>query len=96
MRYHLYAVDHILSRAVTYLLVSALLAVTFSVIVTAAGRAIGDRAGGSSIPAVLGTLGAVAVAAPAYRGFQEAIDRRFNRRRYDALARVRDYLPRPR
>ena len=95
MRYHLYAVDRILSRAVTYLLVSGLLAVTFSVIVTAAGQAIGDRAGGSSVPAVLGTLGAVAVAAPAYRGFQEAIDRRFNRRRYDALARVRDHLHDP-
>lgn len=94
MRYQLYAVDRILSRAVTYLLVSALLAVTFSVIVTAAGQAIGDR-GGGSIPAVLGTLAAVAVAAPAYRGFQEAIDRRFNRRRYDALTRVRDYLHDP-
>lgn len=95
VRYQLYAVDRILSRAVTYLLVSALLALTFSVIVTAAGRAIGDRADGSSIPAVLGTLGAVAVAAPAYRGFQEAIDQRFNRRRYDALTRVRDYLHDP-
>jgi len=95
VRYQLYAVDRILSRAVTYLLVSALLALTFSVIVTAAGQAIGDRAGGSSIPAVLGTLGAVAVAAPAYRGFQEAIDRRFNRRRYDALTRVQDYVHDP-
>jgi signal transduction histidine kinase len=95
VRYQLYAVDRILSRAVTYLLVSALLAVTFSVIVTAAGQAIGDRAGGSSIPAVLGTLGAVAVAAPAYRGFQQAIDRRFNRRRYDALTRVQDYVHDP-
>ena len=95
VRYQLYAVDRILSRAVTYLLVSALLAVTFMVIVTAVGQAIGDRGGGSSIPAVLGTLAAVAVAAPAYRGFQEAIDRRFNRRRYDALTRVRDYLHDP-
>ncbi|HYH11678.1 MAG TPA: histidine kinase, partial [Thermomicrobiales bacterium] len=95
VRYQLYAVDRILSQAVTYLLVSALLAVTFSVIVTAAGQAIGDRGGGSSIPAVLGTLGAVAVAAPAYRGFQEAIDRRFNRRRYDALTQIRNYLHDP-
>lgn len=44
---------------------------------------------------MLGTLAAVAVAAPAYRGFQEAIDRRFNRRRFDALTRVRDYLHDP-
>lgn len=95
VRYQLYAVDRILSRAVTYVLVSALLAATFSVIVTAAGRAIGDRGGGSSVPTVLGTLGAVAIAAPAYRGFQEAIDRRFNRRRYDALTLVRAHLHHP-
>ncbi len=94
-RYHLYDVERILSRALTYLLVSGVLALTFGAVVVAAGQAIGGRLGESSIPAVLGTLVAVAVAAPAYRGFQEALDRRFNRRRFDALRRVREFVRDP-
>ena len=94
-RYHLYDVERILSRAVAYLLVSTLLALTFVTVVVTAGRFFGDRGDGSSVPAVLGTLAAVLVAAPAYRGFQEAVDRRFDRRRFDALAQVRDFAREP-
>jgi signal transduction histidine kinase len=93
-KYHLYDVDQILSRAVTYLLVSCILALTFGAVVVATGRLIGDRAG-STLPAVLGTLAAVAAAAPAYRSLQDAIDRRFNRRRYDAVRMVREYVRAP-
>ena len=56
-RYHLYDVERILSRAVAYLLVSTLLALTFATVVVTAGRFFGDRGDGSSVPAVLGTLG---------------------------------------
>ncbi len=94
-RYHLYDVERVLSRAVTYLLVSAVLAATFAVVVGTAGRLIGDRTGDSQLPAVLGTLAAVAVAAPAYRAFQEAVDRRFNRRRFDTLRLIRAYVREP-
>jgi signal transduction histidine kinase len=93
-RYHLYDVDQILSRAVTYVLVSCVLALTFGAVVVATGRLIGDR-GGSTLPTVLGTLAAVAAAAPAYRSLQDAIDRRFNRRRYDAVRTVREYVRAP-
>ncbi|WP_154402838.1 sensor histidine kinase [Nocardioides speluncae] len=92
-RYHLYDVDRILGRAVAYLLASAVLAITFALVVTAAGLAI--RGGSSDVPVVLGTLGAVAVAIPAYRAFQEAIDRRFHRRRYEAHRQVEAYLRNP-
>lgn len=92
-RYHLYDVDQILGRAVAYLLASAVLGLTFVLVVTAAGLAI--RGGSSDVPVVLGTVGAVAVAAPAYRAFQEAIDRRFHRRRYDAHRQVEDHLHSP-
>jgi signal transduction histidine kinase len=44
---------------------------------------------------VLATLGAVAVAIPAYRGFQDAVDRRFNRRRHDAIRRVQGFVRDP-
>jgi signal transduction histidine kinase len=95
VRYHLYDVERGLSRAVTYLLVSGILAVTFAVVVVTAGRLVGDRGGSSQLPAVLGTLAAVAVAAPAYRAFQEAVDRRFNRRRYDTLRVIRNHVRAP-
>ena len=92
-RYHLYDVERILSRAVAWLLASTVLGLTFVTIVVTAGGVVGDR--GGSVPAVLATLGAVAVAMPAYRGFQEAIDRRFNRRRFDAIRRVEDFVSDP-
>jgi len=93
-KYHLYDVDQILSRAVTYVLVSCILAVTYIGVVVTVGRLIGDR-GGSALPAVLGTLAAVAAALPVYRSFQDAVDRRFNRRRYDAVRMVREYVHAP-
>ena len=93
-KYHLYDVDQILSRAVTYLLVSCILAITYVAVVVTVGRLIGDR-GGSALPSVLGTLAAVAAALPAYRAFQDAVDRRFNRRRYDAVRMVREYVRAP-
>ncbi len=93
-KYHLYDVDQILSRAVTYVLVSGVLAVTYVGVVVTVGRLIGDR-GHSTLPAVLGTLAAVAAAAPAYRSFQSAVDQRFNRRRYDAVRMVREYVRAP-
>ena len=93
-RYHLYEVEQVLSRAVAYLLVSGLLVCTFAAVVITAGRVIGgDRE--SHVPAVLGTLAAVVLAGPAYRAFQEAVDRRFNRRRFETLRVVRDYVREP-
>jgi signal transduction histidine kinase len=94
-RYHLYDVEQIVSRAVAWMLASVVLAVTFLLVVVTAGRFVGDRGGDSSLPAVLATLGAVAVAVPAYRGFQDAIDRRFNRRRYDAIRRIQTFVRDP-
>jgi signal transduction histidine kinase len=93
-RYHLYDVDRILSRAVAWLLVSGVLALTFALIVVTVGRFVGSG-DDASLPAVLGTLGAVAVAAPAYRAFQEAVDRRFDRRRFDAIRRTEEHVRDP-
>jgi signal transduction histidine kinase len=94
-RYHLYDVDQILSRAVTYLLVTGVLAATFATVVVSTGRVVGDQGGGSDLPAVLGTLAAAVAATPVYRAFQEAVDRRFNRRRFEAVRLVREYVRAP-
>ncbi len=94
VKYHLYDVERVLSRAVTYLLVSGVLVFAFAAVVITAGRVVGGRTD-SAIPAVLGTAVAVVLAGPAYRSFQEAVDRRFNRRRFDTLRLVRDYVREP-
>jgi signal transduction histidine kinase len=94
-RYHLYDVEQILSRAVTYLLVSGVLAVTFATVVVTTGRVLGDQGGDSHLPAILGTLAAAVAATPVYRAFQEAVDRRFNRRRFEAVRMVREYVRSP-
>ena len=84
-RYHLYDVERVLSRTATYSLLSTILVATYAGIVW-----LGARGGGrwTTTPEVAATAGALTVAvlaAPLRRGIQDAIDRRFNRRRYDAV-----------
>jgi signal transduction histidine kinase len=95
MQYHLYEVDRIISRAATYLVLSGLIAGAYVAVVILVGRWLGDVAQRSSIAAVLGTLAAVSVALPARRVVQETVDRRFNRRRFDAVQVVRRHLHDP-
>ncbi|MGF7235197.1 MAG: ATP-binding protein [Frankia sp.] len=94
-QYHLYDVEGILSRAVTYLLMSGLLAASYAAAVIVVGQSLAGRTGRSQISAVLATLAAVTVAAPAYRKIQDGVDRRFNRRRFDTLQMIRRYLGDP-
>ena len=90
-RYHLYDVDRILSRALTYALVTGVLVATYVVVVLAVGAAFGE----SQLSAVVATLAAVSVAGPAYRKLQHLVDRRFNRRRFDAVQVIRRYVHEP-
>lgn len=95
MQYHLYDVDRIISRAATYLILSGLIAGVYAAVVIVVGRWFGDVAQRSPVATVLGTLTAVSVALPARRVVQEAVDRRFNRRRFDAVRVVRRHLRDP-
>ncbi|PZF83404.1 sensor histidine kinase, partial [Jiangella anatolica] len=90
-QYHLYDVDRILGRALTYALLTAVLAIVYVVVVVAVGAAVGE----SQLSAVIATLAAVSVAGPARRRLQDAVDRRFNRRRFDAVRLVRDHVRAP-
>jgi signal transduction histidine kinase len=93
-QHHLYDVDRLVSRAVTWLLLTAALIATYVVVVVFVGQSIG-RASDSAIPAVVATLAAVSVAGPLRRGIQDALDRRFNRRRFETLAMLRAYTREP-
>jgi hypothetical protein len=96
LRYRLWDLDRLVSRTVTYALVTGLLAVPYLLILPAATRLAGGF-GGLAVAAA--TLAAVAAFAPLRRRVQELVDRRFNRRRYDATrtvdafaARLRDQV----
>jgi signal transduction histidine kinase len=94
-QYHLYDVDQIISRAATYLILTGVIASVYVAVVVVVGRWSGGVAQRSPGAAVAATLAAVSVALPARRYVQEAVDRRFNRRRYDAIQVVHRHLRDP-
>jgi hypothetical protein len=85
LRYRLWDLDRLVSRTVTYTLVTALLVVPYLLIVPATSRLAG---GAGSLAVAAATLAAVAVFQPLRRRVQDLVDRRFNRRRYDAARTV--------
>jgi hypothetical protein len=91
LRYRLWDLDRLVSRTVTYALVTALLVVPYLLIVPAAGRL---AAGSGSLAVAAATLTAVALFAPLRRRVQSLVDRRFNRRRYDAARTVEHFAAR--
>jgi hypothetical protein len=86
LRYRLWDLDRLISRTVTYALVTGLLVVPYLLIVPAATRLVGNS---GSLAVAAATLAAAAGFQPLRRRVQELVDRRFNRRRYDA-ARTAD------
>jgi hypothetical protein len=81
LRYRLWDLDRLISRTVTYALVTAVLVIPYLLIVPAAGRLAG---GSGSLAVAAATLAAAALFQPLRRRVQAVVDRRFNRRRYDA------------
>jgi hypothetical protein len=98
LRYRLYDLDRIISRTVAYALLTLLLGLCYAGAVLVLGQLFGDIGGQPPSWAVAGgTLAVAAVFQPARRRIQQSVDRRFNRRRYDAAntiaafsARLRD------
>jgi hypothetical protein len=85
LRYRLWDLDRLVSRTVTYALVTGLLILPYLLILPAVTRLAGD-AGGLAVAAA--TLTAVALFTPLRRRVQDLVDRRFNRRRYDAARTI--------
>jgi hypothetical protein len=81
LRYRLYDIDRIISRTLAYAIVTALLAGVYAGLVLLATRVLSFHA---PVAVAAATLAAAALFNPLRRGVQNAVDRRFNRARYDA------------
>ena len=91
LRYRLWDLDRLISRTVTYAVVTALLVVPYLLVVPAAS----ELAAGSGSLAVAGaTLAVAGLFQPLRRRVQALVDRRFNRRRYDAARTVEGFAAR--
>jgi hypothetical protein len=81
LRYRLYDLDRIISRTLAYGLLTLLLGGGYAAVVLGLGQLVGR---GSSLVVAGATLAVAAVFQPARHRVQATVDRRFNRRRYDA------------
>jgi hypothetical protein len=85
LRYRLYEIDKLISRTISYAILTGLLVAVFIGIVALATDVLPFS---SPVAVAASTLAAAALFNPLRRRIQHAVDRRFNRARYDAEAIV--------
>jgi hypothetical protein len=83
LRYRLYDIDRLISRTLSYGLVTGVLAAVFTGSVVALSALPGSLTDGDSLAVALSTLLVAVLFGPLRRRAQAAIDRRFDRARFD-------------
>jgi hypothetical protein len=83
LRYRLYDIDRVISRTLSYAIVTGLLAAVFAGLVVIPAHLLGRRATPDYVIAGA-TLAVAVLVRPLRRRVQDVIDHRFNRRRYEA------------
>jgi ABC-type bacteriocin/lantibiotic exporter with double-glycine peptidase domain len=91
LKYHLYEIDRIVSRVVSYAIITALLAGVFSGLIVLATEVLPVR---TPVAVAVSTLAVAALFNPLRRRVQRAVDHRFNRARYNTAAVVAAFTAR--
>jgi hypothetical protein len=95
LRYRLYDIDRLINRTLVYGSLTTILGLGYGSIVLLLGQVFGGVGGNPPNWAVAGaTLAVAALFQPARRRIQALVDRRFNRRKYDAARTVASFSAR--
>jgi hypothetical protein len=95
LRYRLYDIDRLINRTLVYATLTAVLGLGYAAAVLALGQLFGGVGERTPSGAVAGaTLAVAALFQPARRRIQQAVDRRFNRRRYDVARTIEEFSTR--
>jgi hypothetical protein len=89
LRHDLYDVDRLLSRAISYVALTASLTLVYAVGTAVLGLALGR---GSALAVALATALAAAAFGPLRRRLQDAVDAAFDRNRRRALREVEQFI----
>jgi hypothetical protein len=88
VRHQLYDIDRVINRTLVYVLLTTLFGLVYVAGVFLLGRLLDPADGQSELAVAASTLAVAALFQPARRRVQTAVDRRFNRARYDAARTV--------
>jgi signal transduction histidine kinase len=89
LRYRLYDIDLVVNRTLVYITLTVLLAAAYASTALVLGTALGR---GSAWTTAGATLAVALCFRPLRARVQDAVDRRFNRARYDALLRIGEFM----
>jgi hypothetical protein len=95
LRYRLYDIDRLINRAVVYATLTAVLGLCYGGLVLVLGQLFGRVGERTPSWAVAGaTLAVAALFQPVRRRIQQAVDRRFNRGKYNAAKTIQAFSTR--
>jgi hypothetical protein len=94
LRYRLYEIDRVINRTLVYGLLTVVLGLVYGAGVFTGGQLLNPGNEESELAVAASTLAVAVLFQPARRRIQHAVDRRFNRRRYDAAKTIEAFSAR--